>query len=80
MTPSQTVENLCQHLKIASTRLSAVNGSIWSSYDSGTDIAQFILSCLSGIRAGILTLEQKKELWGIFAPTSDWDDVVGAPH
>jgi hypothetical protein len=22
-------------------------------------------------------LENKKELWGIFIPTSDWDDTVG---
>jgi hypothetical protein len=64
-------------LVTAAEKLAAVQGPIWSSYDSGRDIANFVLECRNAVEQRTITLAQKKELWGIFAPTCDWDDVVG---
>lgn len=64
-------------LSEAAEKLAAVEGSIWSSYNTGADIAKFVLECRAAIEAKTLSLPQKRELWGIFAPTCDWDDVVG---
>jgi hypothetical protein len=79
MSSPHDVAELCCQLEIAASRFAAVEGPIWSSYGSGPEIAQYILSCLDGIRNDTATVEQKKELWGIFAPTCDWDDIVGEP-
>ena len=74
---SQDTENLCRLLVAAAEKLAAVQGPIWSSYESGVDIADFVVECQIAIEHGGMTLNQKRELWGIFAPTCDWDDVVG---
>jgi hypothetical protein len=70
-------KQLCRLLTVAAEKLAAVQGPIWSSYDSGADIAKFVLECRDAIEQRTITLPQKEELWGIFAPTCDWDDVVG---
>jgi hypothetical protein len=67
-----------RHLLVAAgRRFAAVRGPIWSSYETGSEIAQFVFQCKNDIEHGTLELFQKQELWGIFAPTRDWDDVVG---
>ncbi len=50
---------------------------IWSSYDSGITLADFVAQRKKEIEDGVITLENKKELLCIFAPTCDWDDTVG---
>ena len=35
------------------------------------------LDCRSAIQRGTVTLPQVRELFRIFSPTCDWDDVVG---
>jgi hypothetical protein len=70
-------KKLCRLLTIAAKKLEAVRGPIWSSYHSGADIAKFVLECRDAINGGTITLDQKKELRGVFLPTCDWDDVVG---
>jgi len=74
---SRRGKKLCCLLVAAAEKLAAVRGPIWSSYDSGHDIANYVLECRNALEQGTITLAQKKELWGIFAPTCDWDDVVG---
>jgi hypothetical protein len=68
---------LVRLLEGAAKQLAAVEGPIWSSYESGADIAKFVRECAAAIEQEAITLSQKRELWGIFAPTCDWDDVVG---
>ena len=70
-------ERPCRLLLVAAEEFAARQELIWSSYDSGSDIARVVLDCRKGIEQGTITLAQKKELWRIFAPTCDWDDVVG---
>jgi hypothetical protein len=70
-------KKLCRLLAIAAERFAAIDGPIWSSYDSGRAIAEFVVECGTAIERGTVTLEQKRGLWAIFAPTCDWDDVVG---
>lgn len=53
------------------------NKPIWSSYASGPEIANLISSACSQIEAGHIDNETSKKLWTIFAPTCDWDDVIG---
>jgi hypothetical protein len=74
---SRRRKKLCCLLVTAAEKLAAVQGPIWSAYDSGRDIADFVLECRTAIEQETITLAQKKELWRIFAPTCDWDDVVG---
>src|SRR5438445_2326876 len=74
---SRRRKKLCRLLVTAAEKLAAVQWPIWSSYDSGRDIANFVLECSNAIEQGTVALTQKKELWGIFAPTCDWDDVGG---
>ena len=50
---------------------------IWSSYRDGVAIADFIDRAVEEIQAGTITQSTANELWGIFAPTCDWDDCVG---
>jgi hypothetical protein len=73
-------KKLCRLLTTAAEKLAAVRGPIWSSYNSEADIATFVLECRAAIERGTLTLAQKMELWGFFAPTCDWDDVVRHVH
>lgn len=53
------------------------SASIWSSYASGPAIADFIASARLRIEAGTVDETTGRELWGIFAPTCDWDDIIG---
>ncbi len=50
---------------------------VWSSYESGPAIADFIAHARSQIENDAITHAEKSELWGMFAPTCDWDDTVG---
>lgn len=70
-------KELVRLLLISAGKLAAVRGPIWSSYDSGADLAGFVLGCRSKIAQGAIESDQARELWAIFAPTCDWDDVVG---
>jgi hypothetical protein len=58
-------------------RLAAVRGPICSDYDTGREMAQFVLECRRRIEHGMLDVIQLQELWRIFAPAGDWDKVVG---
>jgi hypothetical protein len=71
------VEKLCSVLMVAAEKLATVEGPIWSSYKSGADIAKFVLECRQAVERGIMTASQQHDLWVLFAPTCDWDDVVG---
>jgi hypothetical protein len=70
-------KRLCRLLTAAADELTTIRGPIWSSYASGPALAEFIRACKDEIEQGTISKAQKRELWGIFAPTSDWDDVVG---
>jgi hypothetical protein len=70
------IKALLPLLDVAAKTLAAVQGPVWS-YDSGEAIAAFVLKCKTEIERGTITFAQKRELWSIFAPTSDWDDVMG---
>ena len=50
---------------------------IWSSYPDGVAIAEFIDRAVAEIKAGTISHPTANELWGIFAPSCDWDDCVG---
>jgi hypothetical protein len=70
-------ERLCELLATAVFTFYAVPGPISSSYDSGLDIGTLVNQCRNGISDGTISFAQKRELWKIFAPTCDWDDVIG---
>jgi len=70
-------QQLCELLVAAAARFAARTGPIWSNYESGSVIASFVLECRDRIANGALAQDQKRKLWTIFAPTCDWDDVVG---
>jgi len=67
---------LCNLLATAAEKLAAVRGPIWSSYESGEAIAKFVLMCKARIDSGTIDLAEKRELWGLFAPTCDWDNII----
>jgi hypothetical protein len=75
----QSKENkLCNLLHDAASMLEALGDSpIYSSYHSGPHLAEFLRERIAEIQGKSLSYESKTELWGIFAPTSDWDDVIG---
>jgi hypothetical protein len=50
---------------------------VWSSYDSGTALAEFVARARRLLEAETIDPSTLDELWCVFAPTSDWDDVVG---
>jgi hypothetical protein len=77
MAISQDAARLCGLLVEAASKLVAIQGPIWSSYDSGAKIADFVIECKKAVETDTITTSQKRELWSIFAPTCDWDDVVG---
>lgn len=58
-------------------RFAAVRGPIRSDYDSGSEIAQFVLECRNGIEHGQIERAQEEELLRIFMPGGDWDKVFG---
>ena len=65
-------------LRDASQRFRALGDRpIWSSYRDGIEIADFIDRSIEEIRLGTIPQSSANELWGIFAPTCDWDDCVG---
>lgn len=65
-------------LLVAESRLRALGDKpVWSSYESGPAIADFIAHARTRIENDSISQSEKSELWGIFAPTCDWDDVVG---
>jgi acyl carrier protein phosphodiesterase len=71
-------KRLCELLNRAEAKFRALGtASIWSSYDSGIALADFVAKARSEIENDIISQEYKSELWGIFAPTCDWDDTVG---
>jgi hypothetical protein len=70
-------DELLPLLKIAADKFAARKGPIWSDYSSGEELAQVVRNCMDCIRAGTLDQKQKKQICLIFAPTCDWDDVVG---
>src|SRR4051812_2562648 len=72
----QNVE-LTQLLTNAAAILAAIEGPIWSSYKTGSDMATAVLGCLDGLRRDAITSSQLQTLTNIFAPTCDWDDVGG---
>ena len=51
--------------------------SIMSEYESGPAIADLLVSASGEIEKGAMTEATLNRLWGIFAPTCDWDDVIG---
>ena len=64
-------------LTTAARRLAAVRGPICSDYDTGREMAQFVLECSRQFEHGTLDVAQLQELWRLFAPGGDWDKVVG---
>jgi hypothetical protein len=75
---SESEEKLCSLLGIAATKFEELgNKPVWSSYDSGIDLARFVRDRISEIRGGNISFDNKQKLWYIFAPTMDWDDTVG---
>jgi hypothetical protein len=78
MRKRETDDAKLRHLLHAAARsLAAVRGPIRSDYESGSELAQFVLECAAGIEHGNIEPVQKQELWRIFAPGADWDYVVG---
>ena len=70
-------DDLLPLLAVAADKFAARKGPIWSEYSSGEELAQTVRDCMDCIRGGTLEQNRKKQLWLIFAPTCDWDDVVG---
>lgn len=69
---------LLRLLVAAESKLRALGDQpIWSSYESGPAIADFVAHARMQIENDTITQAEKSELWGIFAPTCDWDDVIG---
>lgn len=50
---------------------------IYSSYSSGPAIAKVLRASAQQLEIGHVDLATQRELWLIFAPTCDWDDVIG---
>ena len=68
---------LLRLLAIAEGRFRALgSGPVWSSYESGAALADFVACARAKIKDGTISPAEKSELWGIFAPTCDWDDTV----
>ncbi|MCP4592343.1 MAG: hypothetical protein GY842_16545 [bacterium] len=71
-------ERLCGLLLKAERRLRALGDKpVWSSYGSGPAIGDFVARARHLIEADKIDQATLEELWCIFAPTCDWDDVVG---
>lgn len=75
---SSREECLCRLLVEAEEKIRKLgSGPIWSSYESGIALAEFVANARRQIESGSIDTSTKSELWGIFAPTCDWDDTVG---
>ena len=69
---------LLRLLAAAESKLRALGDKpVWSSYESGPAMADFVAHARVQIENDAITQAEKSELWGIFAPTCDWDDAVG---
>lgn len=72
---------LSRSLELAESRLRAIGEtriSADSRYESATELANFIQATRERIAAGSrIRWRTRRELWLIFAPTCDWDDLVG---
>jgi hypothetical protein len=67
---------LYELLTLAAQKLITIRGPIWSSYESGADVAAKVLDCRDAIAQDARSAEAMDALMQIFAPTCDWDDVV----
>ena len=75
--PSDDISKLCTLLDQACAKFDALgDASVWSRYDSSRAIADFIRARIPEIKARTVSKDHQKELWTIFAPTCDWDDIV----
>lgn len=75
---STNTNQLLRLLVVAEMKLRALGDKpVWSSYDSGPAIAEFVAHARQQIANDVITQSEKAELWGLFAPTCDWDDVIG---
>ena len=70
------IQRLSGLLRLAAEKLASLHGPIWSSFDSGPEIAEFVSQCRLAIESGSLAEPQKTRLWQIFAPTGYWDDIM----
>lgn len=68
------VENLKNALEVLK-KMDHTTGTI-SRYESAEELAVFIESQIVSLADGTMTDKNLKELWVIFAPTSDWDDYT----
>ena len=75
--PQEREREVARLLRLAADKLSAVHGPIWSLYESGPELGSFVLGCAAAVERGDIQPAQRRELWMVFAPTCDWDDVVG---
>jgi hypothetical protein len=64
-------------LTTGARKLAAIGGPVCSDYETGSEMARFVLQCKHCIEHGRLDVTQLQELWRIFAPAGNWDNVVG---
>ncbi|HUH04644.1 MAG TPA: hypothetical protein VML75_21760 [Kofleriaceae bacterium] len=57
---------LCQLLGVAEARFRSLG-----------DEPTLIRRARTKLATGKISARRRRELWGIFAPTADWDDVIG---
>ncbi len=71
-------EKLSDLLVESEKRLRALGDRpVWSSYDSGPALADMVARARGLLEAERIDQNTLNELWCVFVPTSDWDDVVG---
>jgi hypothetical protein len=71
------IVKLISILQIAASEMDQYgNAPILSDYDTCSGLSNFIRRMIIEIKDGNFTNINK--LWGIFAPTSDWDDAGGS--
>ena len=71
-------EKLVALLLKAEKRLRAIGDEpVWSCYGSGSALADFVARARNLHETDVLDHSTLEELWCVFAPTCDWDDVVG---
>ena len=72
------VEKLIPLLNEASKRfLELGHVDIWDTDYYADDLEMFCKEVSDKILNGTISLDEKRKLWGIFAPTCGWDDSVG---
>ena len=71
-------EKLCDLRLEAEKCLRALGDKpVWSSCGSGPALGEFVARARGLIETNTIDQPTLDELWAIFAPTSDWDDIVG---